>query len=85
MIGNFKQSKAKNPGASWSENFKKNMKLPKFSAAHTLRHSFHTRCRDQRIEEYMIDILTGHAKASTTAQYGKTRLHLLQEAIYKLK
>jgi len=85
VLDHFRQSKAKCPGASWSENFKKNMKLPKFSAAHTLRHSFHTRCRDERIEEYMIDILTGHAKASTTAQYGKTRLHLLQEAICKLK
>ena len=33
----------------------------------------------------MIDILTGHAKASTTAQYGKTRLHLLNEAVLKLR
>jgi len=33
----------------------------------------------------MIDILTGHAKASTTAQYGKTRLHLLQAALQKLR
>lgn len=85
MIGDFRQSKAKRPGASWSENFRKNMGLPKWSAAHTLRHSFHTRCRDAGIEEYMIDILTGHAKASTTAQYGKTRLHLLQAALQKLR
>ena len=85
VLPNFRQSQAINPGASWSENFKKNMGLPKFEAAHTLRHSFHTRCRDVGIEEYMIDILTGHAKASTTAQYGKTRLHLLEEAILKLR
>jgi len=85
VIGNFRQSKALRPGASWSENFRKNMQLPKFEAAHTLRHSFHTRCRDAGIEEYMIDILTGHAKASTTAQYGKTRLHLLQAALQKLR
>ena len=84
VLGSFRQSKAKRPGTSWSETFRKNMGLPKFSAAHTLRHSFHTRCRDAGIEEYMIDILTGHAKASTTAQYGKTRLHLLQSAIQKL-
>ncbi len=84
LLSNFRQSKAQNPGASWSENFRANMQLPKFEAAHTLRHSFHTRCRDAGIEEYMIDILTGHAKASTTAQYGKTRLHLLRDAILKL-
>ena len=85
VLTHFRQSKAQNPGASWSENFRANMGLPKFEAAHTLRHSFHTRCRDAGIEEYMIDILTGHAKASTTAQYGKTRLHLLEAAIQKLR
>ena len=60
------------------------MQLGRYEGAHTLRHSFHTRCRDVGIEEYMIDIITGHAKASTTAQYGKTRLHLLKAAIEKL-
>ena len=85
LLPHFRQSKAVNPGRSWSDNFKKNMGLPKFEGAHTLRHSFHTRCRDAGIEEYMIDIITGHAKASTTAQYGKTRLHLLRDAILKLK
>ena len=85
VLPNFRQSKGKPPGKSWSENFKKNMQLPKFEAAHSLRHSFHTRCRDAGIEEYMIDIITGHAKASTTAQYGKTRLHLLRDAIEKLR
>jgi integrase len=85
VLPDFRQSKAVCPGKSWSENFNKNMQLPKFEAAHTLRHSFHTRCRDAGIEEYMIDILTGHAKASTTAQYGKTRLHLLKAAIQKLR
>ena len=85
VLPKFRQSKAVAPGCSWSENFKKNMGLPKFEAAHTLRHSFHTRCRDAGIEEYMIDIITGHAKASTTAQYGKTRLHLLRDAIVLLK
>jgi len=85
LLPNFRQSKAERPGQSWSENFGKNMQLPPGDAAHTLRHSFHTRCRDAAIEEYMIDILTGHAKASTTAQYGKTRLHLLNEAILKLR
>ena len=85
LIPYFRQSKAKHPGRSWSETFKRKMCLPKFEAAHTLRHSFHTRCRDAGIEEYMIDIITGHAKASTTAQYGKTRLHLLQAALQKLR
>jgi integrase len=85
LIPYFRQSQAKHPGRSWSETFKKRMCLPKFEAAHTLRHSFHTRCRDAGIEEYMIDIITGHAKASTTAQYGKTRLHLLQAALQKLR
>lgn len=85
LIPYFRQSKAKHPGRSWSETFKRRMCLPMFEAAHTLRHSFHTRCRDAGIEEYMIDIITGHAKASTTAQYGKTRLHLLQAALLKLQ
>jgi integrase len=85
VLPHFRQSKAIAPGKSWSENFGKNMQLPLGDAAHTLRHSFHTRCRDAGIEEYMIDILTGHAKASTTAQYGKTRLHLLEAAILKLR
>jgi len=85
LLPNFQQSKGKRPGRSWSENFGKNMQLPNGDAAHTLRHSFHTRCRDAKIEEYMMDILTGHAKASTTAQYGKTRLHLLRDAILKLR
>ena len=85
LIPYFKPSKAEEPGRSWSRTFRINMGLPKFEAAHTLRHSFHTRCRDAGIEEYMIDILTGHAKASTTAQYGKTRLHLLQAALQKLR
>ena len=85
LIPYFRQSKAKHPGRSWSETFKRRMCLPMFEAAHTLRHSFHTRCRDAGIEEYMIDIITGHAKASTTAQYGKTRLHLLQAALLKLR
>jgi len=85
VLPHFRQSKAVAPGKSWSENFRANMGLPMFEAAHTLRHSFHTRCRDAGIEEYMIDILTGHAKASTTAQYGKTRLHLLKDAILKLR
>jgi len=85
VLPNFRQSKAIAPGKSWSKNFRKNMQLPKGDAAHTLRHSFHTRCRDAGIEEYMIDIITGHAKASTTAQYGKTRLHLLEAAILKLR
>ena len=84
VLSNFRQSKAKRPGRAWSETFKKNMQLGRYEGAHTLRHSFHTRCRDVGIEEYMIDIITGHAKASTTAQYGKTRLHLLKAAIEKL-
>ncbi len=84
LIPNFRQSKALRPGHGWSYQFKKRMNLPKGDAAHTLRHSFHTRCRDAKIEEYMIDIITGHAKKSITAQYGKTRLHLIDAAIQKL-
>ena len=85
VLPHFRQSKAVAPGKSWSENFRANMGLPMFEAAHTLRHSFHTRCGDAGIEEYMIDILTGHAKASTPAQYSKTRLHLVKAAIEKLQ
>ena len=58
--------------------------LPPGQAAHTLRHAFHTQCRDNGTEEYMIDILTGHAKKGMTAKYGRTHFHLLRDEIYKL-
>ena len=55
-------SKAKNPGQSWSENFRKNLSLPKGDGAHSIRHSFVTRMRAFDVHEYWIDRLTGHAR-----------------------
>ena len=59
--------------------------LPNGHAAHDLRHAFTTQCRDVGIEEYMIDILTGHAKRSMTARYGQTHFHLLRDQLYKFE
>jgi integrase len=83
-IDQFKQSKAKAPGQSWSENFRRNLGLPKGTAAHSLRHSFHTRCRDVGMPGYIINVLTGHGKKSISDDYGTIKLELLKEYIDKL-
>ena len=78
-------SKAKYPGRSWSENFGKNLGLPKGDAAHSIRHSFITRMRDLDVHEYWIDRLTGHARKGETARYGSYDLQSLNEQIQKLR
>ena len=84
LIDKFKQSKAKQPGASWSENFRRNLGLPKGTAAKSLRHSFHTRCRDVGMPGYIIDAITGHGKKSVSDDYGTIKLELLKSYIDKL-
>ena len=78
-------SKAKNPGRSWSDNFRNNMGLPKGDGAHSLRHSFVTRMRSLDVHEYWIDRLTGHARKSETARYGSFDLASLDEQLQKLR
>ena len=85
FIERFKMSKAQAPGHNWSYKMGKALGLPPGEAAHTLRHAFHTQLRDVGTEEYMIDILTGHAKKGMSAQYGITHFELLRNEIYKLK
>ena len=85
LVPHFKQSKAKRPGASWSETFKKNMQLPHGDAAHTMRHSFYTRCEIANITERIQDILTGHAPRTETARYGKVDLPTLLRELQKLR
>ena len=77
-------SKAKRPGASWSENFCRNMGLPKFHGAHTLRHSFITRMRNAGADPYVLDVLTGHALPTVTGSYGQFSLDVLRKEIIKL-
>ena len=78
-------SKAKHPGRSWSESFRKNMGLPKFNAAHTLRHSFCTRMRDAGADPYVLDVLTGHALPTVTGDYGNFSLEVLSRELQKLR
>ena len=84
FIDRFKQSKAKNPGQSFSKYFRQNLGLPKGTAAKSLRHSFHTRCRDVGMPGYIIDAITGHSKKSISDEYGTIKLELLREYINKL-
>ena len=78
-------SKAKDPGRSWSETFKKNMNLPLGDAAHTLRHSFTSRCNEAGILERVQDAFVGHAPRSMTARYGRVTLSLLSRELQKLQ
>ncbi len=85
-VERFKPCKAKeNHGHRWSWTMGCRVGLPNGHAAHDLRHAFTTQCRDVGIEEYMIDILTGHAKRSMTARYGQTHFHLLRDQLYKFE
>ena len=77
-------SKAKRPGQSWSENFRRNLGLPKFHGAHTLRHSFCTRMRNAGADPYVLDVLTGHALPTVTGSYGHFTLELLSRELQKL-
>ena len=81
----FRPSKAKDPGRSWSETFRKNMGLPSGDAAHSLRHSFTTRCNEAGILERIQDAFTGHAPRSQTARYGKVTLSVLDRELRKLR
>ena len=78
-------SRAKHPGQSWSENFKKNLGLPMGDGARTLRDSFVTRMRVLDVHEYWIDRLTGHARKTETSRYGSYDLGSLNEQLQKLR
>tara|TARA_B100001778_G_scaffold4470_2_gene3826 strand:+ start:8615 stop:9406 length:792 start_codon:yes stop_codon:yes gene_type:complete len=85
-IEDFKPTKMTyNHGHRWSYDFGQRLGLPHGIAAHTLRHSFTTMCRDQGVEEYFIDIFTGHAKQSVTSRYGRTHFKILKDIVYKFE
>ena len=85
LVPYFRPSKAKEPGRSWSETFRKNMGLPLGDAAHSLRHSFTSRCNEAGIIERIQDEFTGHAPRTQTGRYGKVTLALLQRELLKLR
>ena len=85
LVPYFRQSKAKEPGRGWSEAFRKNMGLPLGDAAHSLRHSFTSRCVIAGIDSRVQDVLTGHAPQSMTARYGKVTLDVLNRELQKLR
>ena len=75
----------KEPGSSWSQNFNKNLALPRGDGAHSIRHSFTTRMRDADSNEYVLDRLLGHKIHSKTGRYGRIRLEVLNRELLKLK
>ena len=77
-------SKAKSPGQSWSENFRRNLGLPKGDGAHSLRHSFTSRMVKAGIIDRVQDQLLGHSSKSMTSRYGKVELDTLYTAIQKI-
>lgn len=85
FIPYFRPSKAKDPGRSWSETFRKNLGLPTGTAAHSLRHSFTSRCNEAGILERIQDELIGHAPRSETARYGRVTLPVLDRELRKLR
>ena len=78
-------SKAKNPGQSWSENFRENCGLPKGDGAHSLRHSFTSRMRLAGCDSTVLKRLLGHARNERTDKYGKFPLELLNRELQKLR
>lgn len=78
-------SKAKEPGRSWSETFKKNMCLPFGDGAHSIRHSFTTRMREAGCDEYVLDALLGHKIHSMTGAYGRILPNVLSRELHKLR
>ena len=77
-------SKAKTPGISWSENFRRNLGLPKGDGAHSIRHSFTSRMRQTGCSDAVLDRLLGHSLPTRTGRYGKFSLELLNRELQKL-
>ena len=68
----------------WSTQFRINCNLEPREAAHSLRHSFHTRARRANINEAMIRELTGHAHPVIGDYYGDFDLETKKKAIEQL-
>jgi integrase len=78
-------SKAKEPGRSWSENFRENLGLPKGDGAHSIRHSFTSRMRLVGCDPTVLDKLLGHSLPTRTGRYGKFPLEILDRELQKLR
>jgi len=85
LIKDFRMSKAKDPGRSWSQRFNLNLGLPTGDAAHSLRHSFTSRCEEAGISERVQDLFEGHAPRSMTSRYGRVTLETLSRELQKLR
>ena len=77
-------SKAKEPGRSWSENFRENLGLPQGDGAHSLRHSFTSRMRLAGCDYSTLKRLLGHGHNDRIENYGKFPIELLYTEIKKL-
>ena len=55
--------------------------IEKHVSMHTLRHSFATHLLEQRVDIRIIQVLLGHSKLETTAQYSHVATNVLRETI----
>ena len=78
-------SKAKSPGVSWSENFRRNLGLPKGDGAHSLRHSFTSRMRQAGCQPAVLDRILGHQRRTETDRYGTFPMTLMRDELQKLR
>ena len=85
LIPKFRMSKAKDPGRSWSQRFNLNLGLPKGDAAHSIRHSFTSRCVEAGIPERIQDAFEGHAARTQTSRYGRVTMEVLGRELLKLR
>jgi len=58
--------------------------IEKHVSMHTLRHSFATHLLEQRVDIRIIQVLLGHSKLETTAQYSHVATNVLRETISPL-
>lgn len=85
LIPKFRMSKAKDPGRSWSQRFNLKLGLPTGDAAHSIRHSFTSRCIEAEIPERIQDAFIGHSPQTMTSRYGRVTLEILNKQIRKLR
>ena len=85
LIDNFRMSEAKDPGRSWSQRFNLNLGLPTGDAAHSLRHSFTSRCVEAGIPERVQDLFEGHAARTMTSRYGRVTMETMDKELRKLR
>ena len=72
-------------GAYFSQKLRKKINLPKWSASHTLRHSFKSRMNDAGIIEPLQDALLGHESQTLTGQYGSVTMEMKLAVLQRLR